>query len=144
MAVQTGFIATPRCSQRDRLEGEDCEGALEAYLDCKLVFVPNLFNPLEPDFLRTGCNDAGFSLNAYSLIVSLVFFRLYPKNFFGGGEGFDNSFSFAETARPFVWLLLVPFKQLGPTFKGVFLTLLLIGDGVNLVAADYVLQLNNR
>jgi hypothetical protein len=71
---------------------------------------PNPFNPFEAGFFRTGCNEAGFSLNANSLMVSLVFFRLDPKNFFGGGEGLDNSFSLEEAARPFVWLLLVPFK----------------------------------
>lgn len=79
------------------------------YLDCKLDLFTVPFNPFKAGFFRTGCSDAGFSLNAYSLIASL-FFRLDPKNFFGGGEGFDNSFSFVVAARPFVWLLLVPFK----------------------------------
>ena len=144
--IVAGFMARPRCSQRERLEGEDAEGAKEVYLDCTFDLFPVPFNPFDAGFFRTGCSDAGLSLNAYSLIVSLVFFRLDPKYFFGGGEGFDNSFSFVVAARPFVWLLLVPFKQLGPAFKGVFLTFVLTGEIEILVSegAYDTLDWNNR
>ena len=131
MVVYAVLMAVPRCSQRERLDGEDADGALEVYLDSAFNLFPNPFNPFETGFFRTGCNEEGLSLKAQSLMLSLVFFRLDPKNFFGGGEGLDNSFCLEDPARPFVWLLLVPFKQLGPAFKGVFFTFGFTGEREN-------------